>query len=228
MSARMIVVLLCACVAVASLILYTGATNTSPANAPAPSQAERPAPPPPPPAADPVEATTAAAPTSAEIRAVVARIYKDAATVDEGRARAFAVGDFNGDQSQDIAILIRPVKGKLSKLNDEYANWMIQDPLINSKTDPRPNAQTPAPVKIQPNDVLLTIVHGYEEAGWRNRLATQTYLLRNAGGDDLEMLSAREARASGTRGDVLRETLAGASGFIYWTGSKYTWQAAQQ
>jgi hypothetical protein len=228
----MLVVLLCACVAVVSLILYTGASSKSPASAPPTAQGERLTPHP---VVKPVADRAAAPPTVAEIRAVVKRIYQEAATVDESRARAFAVGDFNGDQSQDIAILTRPVKGKLSQLNDEYANWIIEDPLANSQSEPAQNTQTkkPAPVRVEPNDLFLTIVHGYEQEGWRHRMATQTYLLRNAGGSDLERLSAREVlnqngeRLAGLRGDVLRETVAGESGFIYWTGSKYTWQKTQ-
>lgn len=231
-SGRIVVVLLCSCIVIASLILYQGASSKRPRVEISTDQKEKIAQPP----VEPVESKPEQPPAPAEIRAVIERIYKDAATVDESHGNAFTVGDFNGDQSQDIAIIIRPVKGKLPQINDEYANWIIEDPRIMPQLDPHQNAQSspkrPAPVKAQQNDVLLTIVHGYQQSGWRNPAARQTYLLRNAVGKDIKIEPAIELlrktqngeKLPGLRGDVILETLAGESGFLYWTGAKYSWQ----
>lgn len=233
-SGRAVVVLLCSCLVVASLILYQRSSPEPPRSSGESStaQKEKVAQP----TVTPIEPKAESRPAPAEIRAVVERIYRDAATVEESHENSFTVGDFNGDESQDIAILIRPVKGKLPQINDEYANWIIEDPRIMPQTDSNQNAQSstkkPTPVKVQQDDLLLTIVHGYQESGWRNPAARQTYLLRNAAGEDIKMGAARDVlrRAQngeelpGLRGDVILETLAGEPGFLYWTGVKYSWQ----
>src|SRR5215216_4707568 len=64
-------------------------------SAPASQPAEQPGPqktPPPPPA------------TIAEARSAVERLYKDAVSLHTNLNPSFAVGDFNGDGSQDIAV----------------------------------------------------------------------------------------------------------------------------
>src|SRR5437588_10377104 len=61
--------------------------------------------------------------TLEEVRGVVAHIYRDAVVVEAERAAPFVVGDFNGDGSEDIAVVVRPGAGKLPEVNGEYANW---------------------------------------------------------------------------------------------------------
>lgn len=235
MSGRIVAVLLCSCIVVASLILYSCASTKPPRSESATTQQEKITPTP----IKPDESRSEAPPpASAEIHAVIERIYKGAVTLDESSGNAFAVGDFNGDESQDIAILVRPVKGKLSQLNDEYANWTTEEPRTAPQLAAHKNAESsqkkPAPVKIQPNDLLLTIVHGYQQSGWRNPAARQTYLLRNAAGKDIKVEPAKEVlrrnrngeKLPGLRGDVILETLEGESGLLYWTGSRYSWQSA--
>lgn len=231
MSRRIIIVLLCSVAALATLVLYKGASSTKPGSETATAPKEQISQP----TANPVKAQPASPATPAEIRAVVERIYQDAAIVDESHENPFTVGDFNGDRSPDIAIVIKPVKGKLPQINDEYANWIIVDPRSATQLDTDKEVQKapkkPAPVKIQQNDSLLTIVHGYEQAGWRNAAARQAYLLKNAAGTGIKtepvMETIHQARKEGKlpdlRGDVIRETLAGESGFLYWTGAKYVW-----
>jgi hypothetical protein len=229
---RIVVVVLCVCIVIVSLLLYQGASSKPPSGESSIAQKEKTAEPP----VKPTESKPEQSPAPAEIRAVIERIYKNAATVDESHANTFTVGDFNGDQSQDIAIIIRPAKGKLPQINEEYANWIIEDPRIMPQLNPDQNAQSspkrPAPVKVQQHDLLLTIVHGYQQSGWRNPAARQTYLLRNAVGEDIKMEPAIEVlkrtqngeKLPGLRGDVILETLAGELGFLYWTGAKYSWQ----
>ena len=49
-------------------------------------------------------------PTDAEVREAVLRNYEDAAVIDNSRPTPFIVGDFNGDHSEDIAIVVKPGK----------------------------------------------------------------------------------------------------------------------
>jgi hypothetical protein len=234
---RIILILVCLLVALASACgesqrpagnVSSAPTQTTPAPARAEQQQQQQPPSP--------EASQVAPPTSAtELREVVTRIYKNAVIVDENRKDAFVVGDFNGDNSQDIAIAVKPGKGMLSELNSEYANWILEDPqtvhVMELHKDVQKFPEKPAPVVVRQSDKLLAVIHGHQETGWRNPKATQTYLLRNAAGDAMQMQSARALRSvvvergqlPPIRGDVIRETLADTPGIIYWTGAKYAW-----
>lgn len=122
-------------------------------------------------------------------------------------------------------------------MNSEYANWILEDPVELGKLAAHPNEQQPAK-KLRPTvaarDNLLAVIHGYEAEGWRNAKATQTYLLKNGVGENLTTESAKallnepanRQRLPPLRGDVIRETLHGTQGFIYWTGSRYAWHSA--
>jgi len=158
-------------------------------------------------------------PTDAEVREAIIRNYEDAAVIDNSRRTSFLVGDFNGDNSEDIAIVVKPAKGKLSKLNSEYANWILEDPRqpVHSKD----LKSRPAPITVTSTDSLLAVIHGVKSEGWRNAIAKQTYLLKNAVGESFE----KQANHGKTRfaGDVIREKLDGTDGIIYFTGAKYAW-----
>jgi hypothetical protein len=201
--------------------------------APAPAQAT--------PAAAPAataEATPAqpSPPSPQEARAAVERVYKGAVVFD-ARADAAAVGDFNGDGSEDLVVRARPAPGRLEEVNDEVANWIVSDPRTVRPPDPREfdphrGVQKLAPharPQIEASDTLLVVLHGYKEAGWRNPEALQTYLLKGVAGEGLrpEPRAAAQAAARDGRlrlvGDVLHEKLAGAQGFLYWTGARYGW-----
>ncbi|HEX8844730.1 MAG TPA: hypothetical protein VF791_08815 [Pyrinomonadaceae bacterium] len=175
------------------------------------------------------------APTLAEVQEAVTRVYLNAVVIDTSRGEPFIVGDFNGDGSEDIAVVVKPAKGALPKLNSEYANWIVEDPQKvvtldpNKSVQPSPGAQEP--VRVQQGDLLLLILHGYRQAGWRDELARQTFLLRNAIGENIRAQSLDEAsRAAGGKGaqlrlpgDVIRERLKGQDGFLYWASAKYAW-----
>jgi hypothetical protein len=173
-------------------------------------------------------------PKPEEVREAVKRVYKDAVTIDTSRPSAYVVGDFNGDGSQDIAVVVRPAKDKLEEINDEVANWIVEDPRQVALPDPHKSVQTLAPNSrpvVKPNDLLLAVIHGYKKEGWRNREAQQTYLLDNAVGNSLAPTPLKDLRrALGNQdraGDAIKETLAGEEGFLYWTGAKYAWHKKQ-
>ncbi len=160
------------------------------------------------------------APTESEVRAAIRRNYADAVTLDNSSSTPFIVGDFNGDHSEDIAVVVKPRTEKVSELNSEYVNWILEDPQHIQHVFRGVRAK----------DSLLAVIHGHEQQGWRNDLARQTYLLKNAAGMELTTQSVNQLSAAGEtrslpqlRGDVIREQLNGSGGIIYWTGAKYAW-----
>jgi hypothetical protein len=196
-----------------------------PASAPAATPAPTQAPPPP-------ELSEA---SPADLRECVKRVYGHAVTVEEGRPDNYATGDFNGDGSRDIAVFVRPGRGMLREINDELANWILEDP--REVQPPRAekvsaaSGERPPRVRVARGDLLLAVIHGHKGEGWRNPAATQTYLLRNAAGSGLKTSTRAEARdmlrAEGQppslTGDVMSESLAREQGFLYWNGAKYAW-----
>ena len=174
-------------------------------------------------------------PEPAEVREAVARVYQNVVTLEENRGTGFIAGDFNGDGSQDIAVVVKPAVGMLSKINSEFANWIIGNPRKVVLPDPKRRVQPlppePEPVTIKQGDRLLAVIHGHGPSGWRNPKAKQTYLLTGAGGTDLRSQPMKEALGSPERieklrwagSDVIRQRLAGEPGFLYWTGAKYAW-----
>jgi hypothetical protein len=221
------------CLGVALTVMLTACAQPPPSEtSPVATESQPlvPLPPAPPPPASPAELS---APTPAEVRAAVARIYKDAVRVNTTRAPGFVIGDFNGDQSQDIAVVVEPVKEKLDDLNSDVAAWIIRDPLSASlapliavKRDEPPAR----PVITDGDAVLLAVIHGYGAQGWRDAQARQTYLLKNAAGNRLTVAPRRTAltaikgtSAPSVHGDVIKMTTAGTAGFLYHSGASYLW-----
>ena len=69
-------------------------------------------------------------PTLSDVQAAVRRVFKDAAVLDPGRVPAFVAGDFNGDQSPDVAVILMPVAEKLAELDDVFSShddWYIEE-----------------------------------------------------------------------------------------------------
>ncbi len=159
--------------------------------------------------------TSGQKPSERELREVIVRNYENAVTIDNSLSTPFLVGDFNGDRSEDIAIVVRPAGKKLDELNSEYVNWILEDPRQAAKIRP----------KINRDDLLLAVIHGIDREGWRNRMARQTYLLKNAVGNEFGTQSGRELNKTMPRlqGDVIREKLDGTAGIIFWTGGRYAW-----
>jgi hypothetical protein len=153
------------------------------------------------------------------------------ATPDASRP-GFAVGDFNGDGSEDLAVPVKPNENSLGEINSELANWLLEDPrnvvINNSSTSRTPPAK---PVHAEKGDPLLAIIHGVGPQGWRAPEAKQTYVLKNSAGSNMVVQSARDLRNAGQRhpplkGDVIKETIGNSSGFIFWTGARYAWYSS--
>src|SRR5215813_5155954 len=158
-----------------------------------------------------------------EIATVVKRIFKDATAPDSQRTPNFVVGDFNGDGSQDIAVVVTPVSGKLTEMNQEFPPWILKDPF----TRPMPGLPPP---QVKAGEALLAVVHGYGHDGWRDSQATQTYLLKNAVGGELKTINKSEFQQANQGkatprlvGDLIAEDLRGQPGYLYFAGPTYSW-----
>ena len=171
-------------------------------------------------------------PKADEVIEALARVFNKTVSLDETRAASFVVGDFNGDGSEDLAVVSKANESSLPEINNEVANWILEDP----RAIPIPGSkaanelQRPKPVKVEKTDSLLVIIHGVGAQGWRNREARQSYLLRNGAGTNILVRSAGElqrdsanSRLPPLRGDAISETMNGRHGLIFWTGAKYAW-----
>lgn len=179
----------------------------------------------PPPAAAPVKLDVAHAPRLPEVQDAIKRVFKDAAVLDQEHNPNFLAGDFNGDQSQDLAVILKPVPEKVSEMNQEYPPWLLRDPRSNGTT---------RQLRIAKDDVLLAVIHGYGANDWRDPEATQTFLLKNVVGSDLRVQTMKEfVNANSGRklprphGDLIGETLNGTPGYLYYAVSTYSWYDAK-
>jgi hypothetical protein len=186
--------------------------------------------------ASPLEKSDSSATASlAEVKAAVQRVYVNTVEIDASHSQPFIVGDFNADGSQDLAVIVKPANGALAKLNSEYANWIVEDPrkIVLPDTTKTVQKLPPPPARemIRQNDLLLLVLHGYQQEGWRHPYARQTFLLKNSVGENIRRQSSREtsSKSSGSNsnatlpGDVISEKLAGHDGFLFWTSAKYAW-----
>jgi hypothetical protein len=180
-------------------------------------------------------------PKRSDVEDAVKRIFKDVVVIDEGHKPNFLVGDFNGDLSQDLAVVLKPAEGKLSDLNQEFPNWIAREPIAElllpkSKVLVRqarvsPSAGAGQTVRFRKEDVLLAVVHGQGPKGWHDPEATQTHLMRDVVGANMRVLPYKDAAKTyrGTKpfpnvlGDLIQQTLIGQAGFIHFGGSLYSW-----
>src|SRR5262245_40626709 len=61
------------------------------------------------------------APEAAEVKHAIQRVFKGALSIMTDRNPYFIDGDFNGDSSQDLAVVVSPTPGNLLAINDELA-----------------------------------------------------------------------------------------------------------
>lgn len=174
----------------------------------------------PPPTTPQINLPKVVAPKLPEVQEAVKRVFKDNAIIHEDTRPSFFTGDFNGDASQDIAVVLKVAPGKLSQMNEEYPVWLLRDPFATEGVQ----------LKVDERDVLLAIIHGFGDNDWRDSQATQTYLLKNAVGNDIAVQTSEEFIKSRTsrrvprvQGDLIAENLRGTSGYLYFTTGNYLW-----
>jgi hypothetical protein len=173
--------------------------------------------------AQPVQLPKLSPPKLLEVQEAVKRVFKDAAVIDTNRSPNFMAGDFNGDLSQDIVVVLRVAPDKLAEMNEEFPAWILRDPFAPN----RPGMQR---LRVEENDVLLAVIHGYGANDWRDPQATQTFLLKNAAGAGMAVHDGKEfvTANSGKKiprlhGDLIGEVLRGSAGYLYYAGDTYVW-----
>jgi hypothetical protein len=158
------------------------------------------------------------------------RVFVKIAVWDEQSAPGFLVGDFNGDGSEDLAVVTRALENSFGEINSELANWTLEDPRAVAAPDRKKEAAPLKPVQVEKGNSLLTIIHGVGPKGWRNAEARQTFLLKNGVGSNMAVQSLEKLRRDGSkqklpalRGDTISQTLDGRPGMLFWTGARYAW-----
>jgi hypothetical protein len=199
-----------------SLLLFT-ACSSAPrpkAEAPAPTYQSTPE------SAQPLTPSVALAPKVTEVQNKIKTVFKDAAVLDPNHNPNFFSGDFNGDASQDLVVILKPVN--VDEMNRQFAPWLVRDPRSNASTRTRP--------PIEKNDTLLAVIHGFGTNDWRDPDATQTFILKNVVGNNLKVESGKEfieANSGRTlprpQGDLIGETIDGTQGYLYYATSNYSW-----
>ena len=67
-------------------------------------------------------------PRPEELNEAVSRVFQKAAITDTTQNPNFVIGDFNGDGSEDLAVVTKAGENSLAEINSEFANWTLEDP----------------------------------------------------------------------------------------------------
>lgn len=165
-------------------------------------------------------------PSQDQIKQALDRVFKGAVIADDKENPRYVVGDFNGDSSEDLAIWVKPVPERLADLNDAFANWTLIDPHKTRVRDAkirvvRMPAISPKPEKIQSSELLLAVIHGVYDKGWRDPKARQAYVLHQVDGRTLSVRHVDRLPGTLHSGDVIFPQ---PNGFLYWVGGAYAWK----
>ena len=170
--------------------------------------------------AAPLAPTVAVAPKPGEVQNKIKTVFKDAVVLHPNYNPNFFSGDFNGDNSQDLVVILKPVK--LDEMNQKFTPWLVRDPRSNLSTKVRP--------PIQKDETLLAVIHGFGNNDWRDPDATQTFVLKNVVGNDMQVKTGKEFVEANTgrklprpQGDLIGETIDGTQGYLYYASSNYSW-----
>jgi len=170
--------------------------------------------------AKPLTPSMASAPKLPEVQNKIKAIFKDAVVLNPNHNPNFFSGDFNGDASEDLVVILKPVN--LEEMNRQFAPWLVRDPRANLSTRVRP--------PIGKDETLLAVIHGFGTNDWRDPDATQTFILKNVVGNDMKVQTGKEFVAANTgrklplpQGDLIGETIDGARGYLYYATSNYSW-----
>lgn len=173
-------------------------------------------------------------PTQAEVKAAFQRVF-GSDLIAQFSPETFVVGDFNGDGFEDIAIIVRPAPGKLEEVNNELANWTIQD--ADKAFIPSPKKTVAALAnqdrpRIGQDEEVLAIIHGYGPQGWRNPQARQAYLIKHAAATLLgtaPSISQKAVRVMKlpVETEIIKQVRNNKKGFLFWTGGVYAWHPSE-
>jgi hypothetical protein len=174
-------------------------------------------------------------PTDAEVEAAFHRVFGDSLVISKSNHPFFIVGDFNGDESEDLAVIARPAPGKLPDVNSELSNWTIQDadkamiPSAAKKVVIPLNGARPT---VANGEEVLAIIHGFGPSGWRGPDARQAYIVKHAAADfrgTAPSVGQRAIRAMKlpVETEIIKEIRNNKKGFLFWTGGVYAWHPEQ-
>ena len=171
------------------------------------------------------------APSETEVEAAFHRVFGDDLTLSNANRPFFIQGDFNGDGSEDLALIARPAPGKLHDINSELANWIIQD--ADKALVPTPAKRVVVPPRVErptivAGEEVLAIIHGFGAIGWRNPDARQAYLVKHAAAPLLgtaPSFSQKAIRAMHLpyETEIIQQVRNKRKGFLFWTGGVYAW-----
>ena len=176
-----------------------------------------------------VVSTTLHSPTVQDAKEAVTRVFGDIlATGNE-----FVSADLNGDGSEDLVVPVHIRPGKLTRVNEDLANWTVQDVLDADIPPAHAATYKLADRRSKPlvdtADTLIAVIHGYGSLGWRDAEARQAYLLLHAPTaslstasiSDLELRGLRLPRTSANPATALVSTVGNQQRALYWMGSQY-------
>jgi len=172
------------------------------------------------PESTPIQLTAAPAPKQSEVQEAVRRVFKDAAVVASNYNPNYLSGDFNGDGSQDLAVILKPVK--LDAMNQELPPWLIRQP--------RAKKVDRTQLHIEKDETILAVIHGFGPNHWRDPEATQTFVLKDVVGNGLKVESPKDFVTANSgrklprpQGDLIGETVEGNAGYLYYAQATYSW-----
>jgi hypothetical protein len=174
-------------------------------------------------------------PTQEEVAGAIQSIFGNDLLLQHEARSAFIAGDFNGDNSQDLAIIVRATPGKLADINSEFANWIIQDAdhfFVPPSGQHVVKLPQPVAPKVTEGEELLAIIHGDGPQGWRSSSARQAYLVKH-GAATLLGKSPSIAQKSirmmhlPVHTEIIEELRHNKKGFLFWTGAQYAWHPLQ-
>jgi hypothetical protein len=227
--------LVCFVLAAALLAALQGCTSNQAQSVEKPIAVSTPQPAP---AGSPVAPPKLPPPTKAQVDEAFRRVFGDdliAQIENDGGETKFIVGDFNGDQSEDVAVIARPAVGKLDEINNELSNWILQDadkafiaPLGKAVVVPPKQARP----HVERGEQLLAIIHGVGPEGWRNPQARQAYIVKHAAATfdgTAPSISQKAIRAMHLpiETDIIKEVRNNKKGFVFWTGGVYAWHLSE-
>src|SRR6185503_15922357 len=95
--------------------------------------------------AKPLTPSVAIGPKLPEVQSKIKTVFKDAAVLHPSHNPNFFSGDFNGDNSQDLVVILKPVN--LDEMNRQFAPWLVLDPRSHLSTWIPPTEVKDVPMK---------------------------------------------------------------------------------